>query len=332
MTSFPVFDAHVDLGYYLRAHAPDLAFSDLTHGHVTPRLLAEGAVRVVVNAFYTPDDACDALAGPGAGAAFLQTLVEHARARLTGFTTARDAATLRRIMEPDPPQNSSTAAPPALLFMVENADPLLEYPLEMLLNLGVRVVGLTHAGANRLADGNGVAAPGGLRPLGRTLLSRLDAAGMAVDVAHLARPALTELPEAFAGPLCSTHTGFAECYDIPRNITAETIRLIISRGGVTGLALAPEMLAPPGETADLELVYRHVDWYAQRFGVESLGLGSDFGGFPGGVAGLEDASRFPRLAERLLRAGYAEVDVAAIFGGNWLRFHARLLDEAASPA
>jgi membrane dipeptidase len=36
-------------------------------------------------------------------------------------------------------------------------------------------------------------------------------------------------------------------------------------------------------------------------------------------AGLEDASRFPRLTEGLLQRGYAEADIRKILGENTLR-------------
>ncbi|EPR41629.1 peptidase M19 renal dipeptidase [Desulfovibrio sp. X2] len=323
-TSPPVFDAHVDLGCFLREQHPGLPFHRLESGPVTLDGLRAGNVRVLVNALYTPD----AKNGPASAALHLQRLLDHARTHLTGLSPVMGSWGLRAAFAEGAGGDAPHAAEPlptARLLMVENADPLLEYPLDALALMGVRVVGLTHIGTNRVADGNGVAAPAGFSREGKKLVRGLAEAGLAVDVAHLSRPALAELPELFPGPLCATHTGFTSFLDIPRNLTEETIRLIVERGGVVGLTLAPEMLAAD-RRADLELVYAHVDWFVERFGVAGLGIGSDFCGFAGEVAGLESAARLPALAARLHTAGYAEEDVAAIFGRNWLGFYSRLYE------
>ena len=73
------------------------------------------------------------------------------------------------------------------------------------------------------------------------------------------------------------------------------------------------------------MVFRHIDWFVQRYGPEGLGIGSDFGGCSSTCAGFDDHSRFPGLAELLENAGYSDNAVAGIMGGNWFRFFSRLL-------
>lgn len=52
-------------------------------------------------------------------------------------------------------------------------------------------------------------------------------------------------------------------------------------------------------------------------GIDHVGLGSDFDGacMP---LGMEDASKFPRITEALLRDGFSEPDIQKILGGNLL--------------
>jgi membrane dipeptidase len=53
-------------------------------------------------------------------------------------------------------------------------------------------------------------------------------------------------------------------------------------------------------------------------GVDHVGIGIDFDG-GGGVTGLNDATDYPRITERLLKEGYTEADLQKIWSGNVLR-------------
>jgi membrane dipeptidase len=67
-----------------------------------------------------------------------------------------------------------------------------------------------------------------------------------------------------------------------------------------------------------EKIVEHIDHAAAIAGADHVGIGSDFDGafMP---AGMEDASKFPRITEGLLRRGYAEADIRKILGENTLR-------------
>lgn len=65
-------------------------------------------------------------------------------------------------------------------------------------------------------------------------------------------------------------------------------------------------------------------------GVDHVGIGIDFDG-GGGVTGLEDAADYPRITERLLKAGYSQDDLQKIWSGNVLRV-LRAAEAAARPA
>lgn len=308
----PVIDGHVDLVYAMQRSATAAPFTDLAAGPITPQTLARGGVRLLVGALYC----ADAHNGAGSAAAHLRQLMAFADRQLTGLVPVRTATELEACCR------GETA--PGILHLLENGDALADGRLDVYEAWGLRVVGLTHAGANRLADGNAVARPGGLRPAGRQLVAELTQRGWAIDVAHLAEPGFRELLDLFTGPLLCSHTGLRRFCDRPRNLDDGQIAALLDRDGVVGLAFAPEMLVPAGR-ADLEEVFRQLDWLVQRYGDASVALGSDLGGFEGECAGLEDHSRLGRLARRLARAGYPEAAVARIMGGNWRRFYSRLL-------
>lgn len=311
-SSPPVIDGHVDLVYAMQRSAAATPFAELASGPITPRSLARGGVRALVGALYC----ADAHNGPGTAAAHLRQLMAFTGRQLTGLVPIRSATQLEVCWR------GETA--PGVLPLLENGDALADGGLDEYEAWGIRVVGLTHAGANRLADGNAVVRPEGLRPAGRQLVAELARRGWAIDTAHLAEPGFWELLGCFPGPLLCSHTGLRRFCNIPRNLDDGQVAALLGRGGVLGLALAPEMVADAGP-ATLEEVFRQLDWLVQRHGDVGVALGSDLGGFEGRCEGLEDHGRLGRLARRLALAGYPEAAVAGIMGGNWRRFYGELL-------
>ena len=67
-----------------------------------------------------------------------------------------------------------------------------------------------------------------------------------------------------------------------------------------------------------EKIVEHIDHAVGLVGAHHVGLGSDFDGafMP---AGMEDASKFPKIAESLLRRDYSGSDIRKILGENTLR-------------
>ena len=62
----------------------------------------------------------------------------------------------------------------------------------------------------------------------------------------------------------------------------------------------------------------HVDYIAQRIGVDHVGIGTDFN-HGSGIEGFVDASDALNVTAALLDRGYSKSDVAKIWGGNFLR-------------
>jgi membrane dipeptidase len=313
---YPAIDSHVDLLFDLLRRHPEMPLEELPDAWVSLPKLAEGNVRVIVSAFYCKD------AYNGAQAADnLRFLLEYSEGNLRGLPAIHNAEALEACF-------NGTGAPGALLLL-ENADPLMEFPPQALKRKGFRAVGLTHFGRNRIGDGNAVPDPAGLTPAGRALVRELDRLGFAIDAAHLPYPGFWDVVDIFSGPLLSSHTGLRAFYNAPRNLSDEQVRAILSRGGVVGIAACPGILSEY-ERANISLLFRHIDWFVQKYGPEGVGIGSDLGGYSTTCAGFEDHTRFPRLAELFEKSGYPHTAIKGIMGGNWFRFFSRLL--AASPA
>lgn len=305
-------DGHVDLTYFLMNLPEPVALPELDKGPVTLPKMHSAGLRLFCNALYCEDR----FNGSGAKA--------HVR-RLVSFTLERLAALSIVKGRRDLEELEGRPGQPRVLLLLENGDALTGDPdlVSELVKGGIRIVGLTHAGKNRLADGNAVRVSAGLTAQGREVLKVLEHRGVAIDAAHLHPVCFGQLLDLFRGPILSSHTGVRTLCDLPRNLDLDQAAEIARRGGILGITCNPEMLRPDGR-ADLKDVFNHIDVLVQRFGPDGVGIGSDFCGFDRAAEGLEDIARLPALAALMAGHGYGQEAIAKIMGRNWHRFYRTL--------
>jgi membrane dipeptidase len=77
-----------------------------------------------------------------------------------------------------------------------------------------------------------------------------------------------------------------------------------------------EWPAPPRAT--VKDFVDHIDYLVKRTGIDHVGIASDFDG-GGGVAGWNHAGETFNVTLELVRRGYAEEEIAKLWGGNLLR-------------
>jgi membrane dipeptidase len=308
----PVIDGHVDLVYSMMRFSPTCPFSSLTDGPITPGMLREGNVRVIVGAFYC----ADSHNGPARATVHLSGLYEFGQKMLQGLRLIRTRVDLTAAYHGQ--------GAPGILYLLENADALVDGDIGAWQRRGICAVGLTHAGENRIGYGNGVKTPVGLTAAGRRVIGELDRLGMAIDVAHLSDPCFWELTGIFSGPLISSHTGFRRFCDLPRNLSDWQVRCLIERGGIIGVSVNPEMLAI-NQRAGLSEVFEQMDFLVQQYGDAQVALGTDFGGFDIPAIGLENPGRLPALARLMGKRGYPLSAIENIMGKNWYRFYEAIL-------
>jgi membrane dipeptidase len=75
-----------------------------------------------------------------------------------------------------------------------------------------------------------------------------------------------------------------------------------------------ELLGP----GSLDDMLDHLDYIAERIGVDHVGIGTDFN-HGSGVTGFNDASEALNVTIGLLKRGYSQQDIEKIWGGNFLR-------------
>ena len=205
----------------------------------------------------------------------------------------------------------------AAVLSVENGSALEDDPanLTRLYERGVRIMSLTWNHSNGLADGALEGRHGGLTPLGRQVLGRMQQLGIVIDVSHLSPRGFWDVLAATRGPLLATHSNAAGLTPHARNLTDEQLRALARRGGVVGVNFYPSFTGG----ASLQHVLNHIDYLVKVMGVDHVALGSDFDGFNQRVSGLEDVSKLPNLTAGLVARGYSPDDIKKVLGGNALR-------------
>lgn len=227
-----------------------------------------------------------------------------------------------------------------LLLALEGAEPVGFdlWMLDVLYELGVRMVGLTWNRRNQFADGVAESESGGLSRLGRALVARCAELRVVVDLAHASPRTFWDVLEHPAEPtVVVSHAACRALVDHPRNLTDEQLRGLAERNGVLGIMLHPLVL---GVGATVESAVNHIDHAVAVMGGEHVGLGGDFirqvsravgtanvadALLPDGMAldaALEELAGpadYPTLVTALRARGYAGEHLAAVLGGSFLR-------------
>jgi len=197
------------------------------------------------------------------------------------------------------------------LLAVEGAHALDGDPanVDRLAAAGYRMVAPTHFFDNDFAGSAHGVERGGLTPLGRELIGRLEGASVIVDLAHASARTIDDVLSMATRPVVASHTGVRGTADNARNLSDEQLRGIAGTGGMVGIGFWPT--ATGGE--DAASIGRAIAYAAGVIGVEHVGLGSDF---DGAVPVPFDASGLALVTESLLEQGFDEAAIGRIMGGN----------------
>ena len=199
--------------------------------------------------------------------------------------------------------------------------------LESWYERSLRSIGLTWSRANAFAEGVPFQFPGspdtgpGLTQAGRELVRACNRLGILIDLSHLNWAGFWDVAKLSDAPLVATHSNVHALCAVSRNLTDEQLDAVRESNGVVGVNFAVTFLREDGlnlpETPLSEIV-RHIDYLAERMGIDHVAFGSDFDGavVPDALGG---AAGFPLLAEALAEAGYDDAAIAKISHENWLR-------------
>ena len=209
------------------------------------------------------------------------------------------------------------------ILHLEGAEPV-DGDLEAWYERGVRSLGLVWSRPNAYGYGVPFRFPGtpdtgaGLSERGKELVTDCNKLGILVDCAHLNERGFFDVARISQAPLVVTHAGAHAVCPIPRSLTDAELDAIRDSGGLVGIVFDTAMTRPDGELdpeTPLDVIVSHIEYVAERIGVEHVALGSDFDGCHPPAA-LDDASKLPTLLELL---DWSEDETRALAHGNWLR-------------
>ena len=198
--------------------------------------------------------------------------------------------------------------------------------LDRLYAAGFRMAGMAHFFDNAVAGSMHGVAKGGLTPLGRRVIARMEAMGMVVDVAHASHATVADIVAIARRPLVSSHGGVQATCKVNRNLTDDEIRGIARTGGVIGIGYWEAAVCATSPAA----VVRAIGHVRDLVGVDHVGLGSDF---DGAVTTGFDTSQLVGITQALLDHGFTAEETAKVMGGNVRRLlHAGLAPAVAPEA
>lgn len=120
--------------------------------------------------------------------------------------------------------------------------------IDALYNSGVRVFSLTHMGHNNFADSSrplynaatGKREPeaehGGLSPLGREAIAKINALGAIFDISQLSKQAALQAMALSSSPVIASHSNVRALTDVSRNLSDEELEHLGKTGGVIHIA------------------------------------------------------------------------------------------------
>lgn len=182
---------------------------------------------------------------------------------------------------------------------------------------GVAYMTLCHNGDNDICDSHkGNHEHNGLSEFGREVVKRMNSVGMMVDLSHASEKSFWDALECSTKPIICSHSSSRALCDHTRNLTDDQMRALAAAGGVAQVCLYSGFLKKGGGATVTDAIH-HIMHMIHVMGINHVGIGSDFDG-GGGLPGLEDASWFITLTERLMAEGLTDADLSRLWGLNFI--------------
>ena len=243
-----------------------------------------------------------------------------------------------------------TAGKVGILIGVQNSEHFrTPDDVDLFHGLGQRVSQLTYNARNRIGDGSTERTNVGLSDFGVSVVERMNAVGMAVDVSHSGVQTTLDACAVSKKPVLFTHSNARALNPgHPRCKTDEAIRAMAKTGGVMGIT-GVRMFVKRDEPTTIEHFLDHYDHVGKLVGREHLGIGSDIdldgyddmppednrrlrAGYKGSYAfrdkldidGIDHPKRVYDLTEGLIRRKYTDAEIRGVLGGNFKRVLAEI--------
>ena len=219
--------------------------------------------------------------------------------------------------------------------------------VEALHALGMRSFQLTYNYRNLLGDGCLERTNAGLSEFGVSVVERMNALGVMVDLSHCGPQTTLDGLEFSDRPVAMTHTFCAGLRPHPRAKSDEAIRSCAEKGGVTGICALGYFIGPdPGGETTIEDYADQIEYAVGLAGHDHVGLSTDFPPqgispwatredwyeprlewfkpsyevrWPPWIPELDTPDRFRNVVKVLEQRGWSQDNLEKLLGLNWLR-------------
>ena len=244
---------------------------------------------------------------------------------------------------------AKTAGKTAVIFAAQNPSCIEDDIglVEVLADLGIRVMQLTYNNQSLLGTGCYEADDAGVTRMGHEVIKEMNRVGMLIDMSHSAERTTLETIDLSARPISITHANPSFWHAVVRNKSDRVLKALAARGGLIGLSLYPYHLKG-GSECELESFTEMAAHLADLIGVDHIGIGSDLcqghgdeiiewmrtgrwtksspaaslgaAKLPAQPAWFRDNRDWPLIRAGLGARGFSAVEIAKILGDNWLKF------------
>ena len=205
-----------------------------------------------------------------------------------------------------------------LFLSVEDLHFLSKKNLERFISFRPIYAGLTWNTSNCLAGG--AHESGKLTSFGKQSIKLLEQNNIKIDTAHLNEDSFMDFAKITKHPLFCSHTAFYGMQPNARNLKDYQLKMIVDSGGLVGLCLVSDFLSGSKKCGVLDVVSQ-IDYFACKFGINNLAIGTDFYGtehLPKSIKTYSDLTS--KLSNALLKLGYTEKSINKIFFENASNF------------
>ncbi len=184
--------------------------------------------------------------------------------------------------------------------------------VDTLYDAGFRMLGLTHFFDNEVAGSAHGMKKGGLTPLGRQVVQRMEERSILVDIAHASPRTIDDVLAMATRPVVVSHTGVRATCPGTRNLTDDQLRRIAATGGLIGIGFWDAAVCDIAPASIAKAIVHAVG----VAGVDHIALGSDF---DGSTVTRFDVAGLAHVTAALKTAGMADADIGKVMGGNVAR-------------
>jgi len=157
----------------------------------------------------------------------------------------------------------------------------------------------------------------GLKPFGIEAVEKMNDLGIIADVSHLSEGGFYDVARLSKKPFIASHSCARQLCDHRRNLTDAQLKTLGEKGGFVGVNFCSEFLRENSNYASIDDIVRHIVYMADKAGIDSVGMGSDFDGI-GNELEIKDYVGYP-LVINALEKHFSQSEIEKIYSGNIMR-------------